>query len=289
MKIIKMVFGVIFGLFALLTTILSLALLNIIVFIFVACPFILFTYLIFKKKPKKFTGNSYTPASTNKSKYDTQWTFERTYNKPPEQMKLRYEVINICTKKARKQYSEFVVFDLETTGLSPYNDKIIEIGAIKISNGIMTDSYTTLVNPLCHIPSAATNVNGITDNMVSNAPTIDTVLPLFINFIGNSILVAHNATFDMGFLRHNMCQMGCTTINPVICTLLLSRKLFPEFQNHKLETVASSLGISLNNAHRSLSDVTATGNVFLYIVDMLNRQDAEKDIQRKLDKKVKSI
>ena len=197
---------------------------------------------------------------------------------------LNYESVNIMTKKARKQYTEFVVIDFETTGLNPTSDKIIEIGAVKICNGSITDSFSTLVNPKRSIPAAATRVNGITDQMIKDAPQIESVLPQLIQFIGDKVIVAHNAPFDMKFLLVNAFDCGIEIKNPVIDTLSLSRKMFTDIANHKLGTVARHLCVNMDQAHRSLCDVTVTANILIKCIDILERQDIAKDQERKLAK-----
>jgi len=125
---------------------------------------------------------------------------------------------------------EFVVFDIETTGLSADKDKITEIGAVKIKEGKIVDTFSTFVNPEIPIPEFVVKLTGITDDMVSDAPTIDKVLPEFLEFVGTSPLVAHNAVFDTGFIRHNARLINRNVDNPVIDTLELSRQMFPELK-----------------------------------------------------------
>ena len=195
---------------------------------------------------------------------------------------------NIMTKKARKQYNTFVVIDFETTGLNPARDNIIEIGAAKICDGTIVDIFSTLVNPGRSIPAAATKINGITNRMVRKAPLIKDVLPKFLQFIGNDVLVAHNAPFDLKFLMVNAYECGYEIKNPVIDTLPLCRKLYPNCPNHKLGTVSAYLGIELEQAHRSLADVIATANILIKSIALLNKQDEIKDNERKQAKLAKT-
>jgi len=192
-----------------------------------------------------------------------------------------YDEINILTKKARKEFTSFIVFDLETTGLSANSDRIIEIGAVKIENRIITDKYQTLINPCIPIPKRATEVNHITNSMVQNAPTIEQVLPKFKEFIGNLPLIAHNASFDMRFLlsESNRCLIPIN--NGSIDTLKLSRKMFDFLANHKLATVANSLQIPIHEEHRALGDAEVTAKIFLAILCRIEDKDAEKDKIRK--------
>lgn len=166
--------------------------------------------------------------------------------------------------------SRYVVFDIETTGLSPQSDKITEIGAVKIENGQIIDRYSQLINPQKKIPGKIVQLTGINDEMVSNKPTIEEVLPQFLQFIGDdSILVAHNASFDVGFIRYNSNKNGIEINNPVLDTLQLSKSLFPNLKNYKLDTICKYLKVSLENHHRAIDDATATGQVFLKCIDIL--------------------
>ncbi|HHV29605.1 PolC-type DNA polymerase III [Acetivibrio mesophilus] len=176
---------------------------------------------------------------------------------------------------------EFVVFDIETTGLSTDKDKITEIGAVKIKEGKIVDTFSTFVNPEIPIPEFIVKLTGITDDMVADAPTIETVLPEFIEFVGNCPLVAHNAVFDTGFIRHNACLINKNVDNPVIDTLELSRQMFPELKKHKLDIVAKHLGVSLENHHRALDDAKACAGIFVKCLEILDKKDVKTidDIQ----------
>jgi DNA polymerase III epsilon subunit family exonuclease len=207
------------------------------------------------------------------------------YHKPVKSYPdgFNYAKINITTKKARKEYGNFTVFDLETTGLNPTTDSIIEIGAVKVSNGRITDSFSMLVDPGHCIPPDATKINGITDEMVKGAPGISEVLPAFMRFAGDDVLVAHNAySFDIKFLLAAAYDIGIGINNPIVDTLPLCRKLYPDFKNHKLGTVARELCIEMENAHRSLCDATATAQIFIKCLDKLNKMDEIKARERKL-------
>ncbi|MDU7964634.1 MAG: exonuclease domain-containing protein, partial [Clostridium perfringens] len=147
---------------------------------------------------------------------------------------------------------EYVVFDIETTGFSSKNDKIIEIGAVKLKDGEIVDSFSTFVDPKVNIPYKITELTSITQNMVNGQPTIDEVLPKFMEFVGDSVLVAHNAAFDVGFIKKNLMDMGKTLKNPVMDTVPLARYLYPDLKKVKLNLVAKHLGISLENHHRAV-------------------------------------
>ncbi len=162
-----------------------------------------------------------------------------------------------------------VVFDIETTGLSFKYDKITEIGAVKVQNGSVVDTYNALVNPEMPIPMEIVELTGITDDMVANKPTIDIVFPEFIKFISDCPLVAHNASFDISFIKAE-AQRQKIEFNPVVVdTLLLSRLLIPNKKRHRLNQVAKYLGISLENHHRAVDDATATAKIYIRFLSML--------------------
>lgn len=180
---------------------------------------------------------------------------------------------------------EFVIFDIETTGLNAYKDKITEIGAIKIRNGQIVDKFSTFVNPGIKIPSFIVKLTGITDEMVMDAPPIEQVMTEFFEFIQGTVLVAHNASFDVGFIKHNAKIMGDKIKNPVIDTLELCRKMFPELERYKLNIIAKHLGIKLENHHRAVDDSLATANIFMYCLDVLKEKGCKtiNDIQGLFD------
>lgn len=169
-----------------------------------------------------------------------------------------------------RELDDFVVFDLETTGLSAKNDKITEIGAVKIINGKVVDKFSQLINPQIPIPALITKLTGITDEMVKDQPTIENVIMDFKSFIGESILVAHNASFDMGFIRENMKTSGIHITNPVLDTLELSRAVYPGLKSHKLNLVAKHLKVELLNHHRAVDDSEATAMILLKTLEILN-------------------
>jgi DNA polymerase-3 subunit alpha (Gram-positive type) len=166
---------------------------------------------------------------------------------------------------------EFVVFDIETTGLDPARDKITEIGAVKIKDKKIVDSYHTLVNPCIPIPEKIVELTGINDDMVKDSPTIRQVIPAFLDFVKESILVAHNASFDMGFISTNSAKMGLMPDNRVLDTLDLTRRLFPFLKTHKLSAVAKYLGIEMDRAHRADDDARATAQIFLNCLDRIGQ------------------
>ncbi len=169
-----------------------------------------------------------------------------------------------------KDYDTYIVFDIETTGLSAINDKITEIGAIKIKDGQIIDKYSQLVNPERKIPEFITKLTGIDDEMVKDKPTIDKVIHEFNEFISDDVLVAHNANFDLGFIRENMEKNSIEVKNPVLDTLELSRSVFPDLKSHKLNLISKHLGVKLENHHRAVDDATATADILLKILELLS-------------------
>lgn len=139
-------------------------------------------------------------------------------------------------KKLNKYVSDYVIFDLETTGVSVTNDEVIEISAVKVANGIVVDEFTSLVNPGMPIPFYASEVNGITDDMVNDYPSFDVVLKSFLDFVGDNVLVGHNIhRFDMKFiLRDSEKYFGKTISNDYIDTLQLARVYLPDMDSHTL-------------------------------------------------------
>lgn len=166
----------------------------------------------------------------------------------------------------------FVVFDLETTGTQTPSGRITEIGAYRVRAGSVTDKFETLVNPEKPIPPFITQLTGISDEMVANAPVFADVAHDFLSFIGDSILVAHNSGFDMRFLNSEIGRVfgGYRMANPCLCTVQLSRKLLPEILNHKLKTVAAHYQIDLVNHHRASADAYATAHIFVNLLARLS-------------------
>ena len=164
----------------------------------------------------------------------------------------------------------YVVFDLETTGLSPVSDAILEIGALVIEHGIVTgQTFERFVNPGFPIPFYISRINGIRDHMVADAPTIGKVLPEFLDWIGDTPLVAHNAAFDMGFLHANSRRLKLSPPERATCTVELSRRLYPLERRHNLDAVCERLGLEVTGRHRALADVELTAKVFLHFQTLL--------------------
>jgi DNA polymerase-3 subunit alpha (Gram-positive type) len=168
--------------------------------------------------------------------------------------------------------TEFVVFDLETTGAKTPPCRVTEIGAYRVKNGKVIGEFHTLVNPETPIPSFITQLTGIDNEMVANAPVFADVAHGLLGFIGDSILVAHNSGFDMRFLNHEIGRVfpEYRLANPCLCTVQLSRKLVPEIVNHKLKTVAEHYAIDLYNHHRAAADAHATAHIFINLLTQLS-------------------
>lgn len=156
----------------------------------------------------------------------------------------------------------YCVLDLETTGISITTEKITEVGIMKVKNGEVIDEFEIFVNPEKPIPQRVVEVTNITDEMVKDAETIDKVFPKILEFVGDSIIVAHNASFDVGFLKHNAKLLGYEFNNTYIDTLPLAKDLLPDLKKYKLGKIADSLGIEVDVAHRALADVDTTVKVF---------------------------
>ena len=169
---------------------------------------------------------------------------------------------------------EFVVFDLETTGLSPWGgDEVIEIGAVKVYGNEIDekDVFHTLINPKRLIPHEATRVNGITNEMVADAPSVAEVFPKFLDFVGGAWLVAQNAKFDMSFVMKYLVQFKMSRQLEVYDTMIFSRRYFATEDRHNLDVICQRLNIGINpdDRHRSLGDVKLTAKAFVLLRDRL--------------------
>ena len=173
--------------------------------------------------------------------------------------------------------TDFVVFDLETTGAKTPPCRVTEIGAYRVSNGKITDEFHTLVNPETPIPFFITGLTGISDRMVRYEPKFREIAADFLEFIGDSVLVAHNAHFDLRFLNHEIGRIheNYRVANPHLCTVQLSRKLLPHIENHRLNTVAEYYSVALVNHHRASDDARATAHIFINLLDELQIRGVE--------------
>ncbi len=169
----------------------------------------------------------------------------------------------------------YVVFDIETTGFSAEKNKIIEIGAVKVTDGAIVDRFSTFVNPDVPIPFEIEKLTGINDAMVLPYPGISQILPQFLEFCGDAVLVAHNAGFDVGFISYNAKTLGLPFNPTVLDTVALARHLLPNLNRYKLDTVAKALGVSLENHHRAVDDAGATADIFVEFIKMLRKMGLE--------------
>lgn len=180
-------------------------------------------------------------------------------------------------KNSRNQSldSEYVVFDIETTGLSKKHNKIIEIGAVKVKDGEVIDTFSEFINPGVPIPYQIEQLTSINDDMVKDAPMYDVIVPRFVEFCGDDIVVAHNASFDTGFVRKNAEELGLKFDNTVLDTMTLSHILLPELGKFTLDRVCKELKVVNAHHHRAIDDAEATAKVFFKLLDMLKERDVK--------------
>ena len=184
------------------------------------------------------------------------------------------DIKNIVTdSKGQSLDSTFVVFDIETTGFSAVNDRIIEIGAVKVENGMITEKFSEFVNPERPIPFEIEKLTSINDRMVEDAPNISVILPKFMDFCGGSVLVAHNADFDTGFIRHNCEVLGLPYDYTYVDTLGIARSFLEGLKNYKLDTVVEAMGCTLANHHRAVDDAGATADVFVRFLERFKKKN----------------
>lgn len=202
--------------------------------------------------------------------------------KPDEDFKILYGVEGyfvddlkdlVVNDKGQSINSEYVVFDIETTGLSPRYNKIIEIGAVRIRDGKIQDTYSRFVNPEVPIPYSITKLTSINDNMVLDAPTIETVLPEFLDYVGDAILVAHNAGFDTGFIKEFARRQGLAFDYTIMDTMTLAHILIPELGKYTLDRLCKQFNVSLENHHRACDDAAATAEIFLKMLAMVQERN----------------
>ena len=168
--------------------------------------------------------------------------------------------------------ADYVVFDLETTGFSPETNRIIEIGAVKVQNGKIVDKFSTFVNPQVPIPFRIEQLTSINDSMVIDAPVIADILPEFMKFCEGCVMVAHNADFDMSFIKKNCQRLDIPCKPTIVDTVALARVLLPNLNRFKLDTVAKALGVSLENHHRAVDDARCTAEIFVKFIEMLRER-----------------
>ena len=184
------------------------------------------------------------------------------------------DIKNIVTdSRGQSLDSTFVVFDIETTGFSAVNDRIIEIGAVKVENGVITEKFSEFVNPERPIPFEIEKLTSINDRMVEDAPNISVILPRFMDFCKGSVLVAHNADFDTGFIRHNCEVLGLPYDYTYVDTLGIARSFLEGLKNYKLDTVVEAMGCTLANHHRAVDDAGATADVFVRFLECFKKKN----------------
>ena len=174
-------------------------------------------------------------------------------------------------EKGQDFKQDFVVFDIETTGFSPVENRIIEIGAVKVSGGKIVDRFSTFVNPEVPIPFEIEKLTSITDDMVVDAEKIETILPQFLQFSEGCMLVAHNAEFDMSFMIENCKRQGLNHDFTYIDTVGIARVMMSGQAKHTLDAVAKALGVSLENHHRAVDDAEATAEIFVKLIPMMEK------------------
>lgn len=168
--------------------------------------------------------------------------------------------------------TEFVVFDVETTGSKRPPCRVVEIGLCRVRAGRIVAELETLVNPCAPIPPFISTLTGITDEMVGAAPPFEAVSGRVLDFIGSAVLVAHNASFDVSFLNHEIAQLypGRKLFNPQLCTVSLARRVVPDLVNHRLPTVAEHFSVPHLRRHRAFDDARATAEVFIRLLTLLD-------------------
>ena len=181
----------------------------------------------------------------------------------------------VTNSKNQSLDDSYVVFDLETTGFSPNTCKIIEIGAVKVENGVITERFSEFVNPQVPIPFKIEELTGIRDDMVMGAETIEEILPRFMEFCEGCVMIAHNAEFDMSFIRKNCMDLDIPCNHTVGDTVAMARILLPALHRFKLDTVAKALKISLENHHRAVDDAECTAHIFVKFIEMLKERHIE--------------
>jgi len=175
---------------------------------------------------------------------------------------------------------DFVVVDVEATGAKTPPNRLIELGAYRIRGGRIVDKFLSLVNPEIPIPRFVAVLTGISNDMVKRAPVFADVAPQWLDFVSDSVLVAHNAPFDTSFLNHEISRVypGHRMVNPHLCTVRLSRRTLPDLLNHRLDTIANHFSIPIISRHRAGSDALATAEIFIRILTELEETYGIKDL-----------
>jgi DNA polymerase III epsilon subunit family exonuclease len=175
---------------------------------------------------------------------------------------------------------DFVVVDVEATGAKTPPNRLIELGAYRIRGGRIVDKFLSLVNPEIPIPRFVATLTGISNDMVRDAPVFADVAPQWLDFVSDSVLVAHNAPFDTSFLNHEISRVypGHRMVNPHLCTVRLSRRAMPDLANHRLDTIATHFSIPIASRHRAGSDALATAEIFILLLTELEETHGIKDL-----------
>lgn len=203
------------------------------------------------------------------------------------------------SENVSENFKDYIILDIETTGLSKFYHKITEIAAIKYKNHKPVEEFNTLINPEVKIPSFITKLTGIDDEMVKNEKKISEILPDFHNFIEDLPIIAHNASFDYGFLNYNSEKhLGKSLENPKLCTVKLARRLYPDLPSRKLSFLCEMFEIENKDAHRAMSDTKATATLFshfhneLFSRGIIRKEDVikfEKTSPKKINEFIKKI
>lgn len=175
---------------------------------------------------------------------------------------------------------DFVVVDVEATGAKTPPNRLIELGAYRIRGGMIADKFSSLVNPEIPIPRFVAALTGISNDMVKRAPVFAELAPQLLDFVSDSVLVAHNAPFDTSFLNHEISRVypGHRMVNPHLCTVRLSRRTLPDLSNHRLDTIAHYFSIPIVSRHRAGSDALATAEIFLRLMTKMEETHGIKDL-----------
>lgn len=185
-----------------------------------------------------------------------------------------------------KSCDEVVVLDFETTGLSAYDDRIIEVGAVIVKGKKVIDKFSELMNPGCYLPRFITDLTGISNSMLKGKPRPQKVMPNLKNFIGNRVILAHNASFDSKFLYAEMNRANLDIDNEILCTLLLSRRLIPDVYDYKLGTLAEFLNVKIGRAHRAIDDALATAKLWNHLHEVVSESLGIKRIESTIFKSI---
>lgn len=178
----------------------------------------------------------------------------------------------------------FVVVDVETTGMSPIDDRITEIAMMRVEDGALTDEFSTLVNPLVTIPAFITSMTGIDNVMVRDAPTAREVVPFVAEFLRDAVFVAHNAPFDWGFLTHTAKrERGLQLSNPQLCTVRLANRILPRLPSKSLGPVAEFLNVKIPDRHRASGDAYATALILVKFLSFLKKREGLRTVNEVLD------